>query len=224
MATHDPNEPIDPHDPRSTNPATATDTAPHSAAATPRHRAAVVTVSDRAALGLRADTTGPRIVEALTEAGFDVDAPVVVSDDVLPVRDAVRRAHETGARLIITTGGTGLGPRDRTPEAVQPLLDLELPHVAAAITQRPGAPATAILSRAIVGVRGADTAVYSTQLYKASLIATLPGSIGGVTDGLAVILPIAHHAIAQLDGETGAHDETEAEAPHAGETTSSAQA
>lgn len=164
------------------------------------HRAAVITVSDRASLGLRSDETGPVIVDALRDAGFDVEGPTIVPDDVLPIRDAVRRAHDTGSRLIITTGGTGIGPRDRTPEAVRTLLDLELPHISAAIATRPGAPATALLSRGVAGVIGGDTAAYRSMINPPTLVVTLPGSRGGVRDGLDVILPIAHHAIAQLDG------------------------
>ena len=172
------------------------------------HRAAVVTVSDRSAMGLRRDETGPVIVGALREAGFDVGDATIVPDDVLPIRDAVRRAHDGGARLIITTGGTGIGPRDRTPEAVRTLLDLELPNIPHAISMLTDAPATALLSRGVAGVIGGDTAAYRSMINPPTLVVTLPGSPGGVRDGLTVILSIAHHAIAQLDGgdHEGAHD------------------
>ncbi|GGA67870.1 hypothetical protein GCM10011490_18090 [Pseudoclavibacter endophyticus] len=179
-------------------------------------RATVITVSDRASMGLRDDETGPVIVEALREAGFDVAEPVVVPDGTLPVRDAVRAAHEAGSRVIITTGGTGIGPRDRTPEGVEPLLDLKLPRIIDAIAGHGGAPATALLTRGVAGVIGGDSAAYRTMMRPPSLVVTLPGSPGGVRDGLAVLLPIVHHAIGQLDGAGHASHGTEHPEDHAG--------
>lgn len=180
----------------------------------PTHRAAVITVSDRASLGLRPDETGPMIVSALADAGFEVDNSTLVPDDVLPLRDAIRHAHANGARLILTTGGTGIGPRDRTPESVRPLIDLEMPGIIDAISRQPDAPPTALLSRGVAGVLRGEAAAYPASRLRSSLVVTLPGSKGGVRDGIRVILSIAHHAIAQMDG--GNHDRDHNSSEHHG--------
>lgn len=152
-------------------------------------RAVCVVASNRAAAGVYDDATGPLIVSALTSWGFEVGDPVVVPDGD-PVRDAVRAAVEGGARLVLTTGGTGLTPTDRTPEAVRPLLDREVPGIAEAIRAHgvaQGVP-TAALSRGLAGVAGE------------CLVVNLPGSRGGVKDGLAVLEPIVRHAVEQVVG------------------------
>jgi molybdenum cofactor synthesis domain-containing protein len=152
-------------------------------------KATVVCASNRAAAGVYEDTTGPLIVEALTELGFDVTGPVVVPDGD-PVGAAIREAVQAGARAVLTTGGTGLTPTDRTPEVTRALLDREVPGIAEAIRaygSAAGVP-TAALSRGLAGVCGH------------ALVVNLPGSRGGVKDGLAVLAPMLVHAVEQISG------------------------
>ncbi len=153
-------------------------------------RAAVVlTVSDRSARGERPDTAGPLAVAALRAAGFDCADAVVVSDGAAVVADALRTAVEGGARLVVTTGGTGVAPRDETPEGTADVLDRELPGIAEELRRRGvGETPTAVLSRGIAGVSGR------------ALIVNLPGSPGAVASGIEVVTGIAGHVIAQLDG------------------------
>ena len=152
-------------------------------------RAAVVVASNRAAAGVYADSTGPLIVEALRADGWDVEDAAVVPDGE-PVAEAIRAALAGGARAVLTTGGTGLTPTDRTPEVTGPLLDREVPGIAEAIRAfgvASGVP-TAALSRGLAGISGD------------ALVVNLPGSTGGVRDGLAVVLPLLRHAVEQIRG------------------------
>ena len=152
-------------------------------------RAEVVVASNRAAAGVYADETGPMIVEFLSELGFTVDAAVVVPDGD-PVGAAIAAAADGGARVVLTTGGTGLTPTDRTPEVTRALLDYEVPGVAEAIRAHGvanGVP-TAVLSRGLAGVVGS------------CLVVNLPGSRGGVKDAIAVLEPLLVHAVEQIVG------------------------
>jgi molybdenum cofactor synthesis domain-containing protein len=151
--------------------------------------ALVITVSTRAHAGVYVDESGPVIVTALTETGFLVDGPQLVPDGKA-VGWALRDGVAHGYDVIITTGGTGLSPTDETPEQTRPLLDREIPHLAAAITRfgvEAGVP-TAVLSRGLAGIAGR------------SLVINLPGSRGGARDGMAVLRPLLRHAVGQLRG------------------------
>ncbi|MCW2767342.1 MAG: molybdopterin adenylyltransferase [Nocardioides sp.] len=145
--------------------------------------------SNRAAAGVYEDTTGPLIVAFLQELGFTVDAPIVVPDGD-SVGSAIAAGAEGGARVVLTTGGTGLTPTDLTPEVTRPLLDREVPGIAEAIRAHGvanGIP-TAALSRGLAGTVGT------------CLVVNLPGSRGGVKDGLEVLRPILVHAVEQVVG------------------------
>ncbi|MBS42986.1 MAG: molybdenum cofactor biosynthesis protein [Nocardioides sp.] len=151
--------------------------------------AVVVVASNRAAAGVYDDTTGPLIADALRELGFDCGDPRVVPDGD-PVGAAIADAVGAGARVVLTTGGTGLTPTDRTPEQTRPLLDREVPGLAEAIRAAgvaKGVP-TAVLSRGIAGVAGE------------CLVVNLPGSRGGVKDALDVLRPVLVHAVEQVVG------------------------
>ena len=152
-------------------------------------RAVVVTASNRAAAGVYADRSGQAVADGLRELGFDVGEPVVLPDDRAALAAALRDAAATGADLVLTTGGTGCSPTDVTPEATRDVIDREAPGLAEAIRAY-GAPKvpTAVLSRGIAGLRGQ------------TLIVNLPGSTGGVKDGLAVLGPLLPHLLSQLRG------------------------
>ncbi|BAL93299.1 putative molybdopterin biosynthesis protein B [Actinoplanes missouriensis 431] len=148
----------------------------------------MIVASNRASAGVYADTSGPRLVAGLRELGCEVGDPVVVPDGD-PVTQALREAVTDGVDVVLTSGGTGVTPTDRTPEATRGLLDFEIPGIAEAIRaySRDRVPAAA-LSRGLAGVAGR------------TLIVNLPGSTGGAKDGLAVLGPILKHTVDQIRG------------------------
>lgn len=159
-------------------------------------RALVLTVSTRTAAGVWLDRSGPVLREGLLGLGLDVDGPQVVPDGDA-VETALREAVAAGYALVVTTGGTGLTPTDRTPELTRRVLDREAPGIAEAVRAygvAHGVP-SAMLSRAVAGIAGR------------ALIVNLPGSTGGVRDGLAVLADILDHALAQIVGSDHTPDD-----------------
>jgi molybdenum cofactor synthesis domain-containing protein len=152
-------------------------------------RALAVTVSSRAAAGVYPDTSGPVLADLLTAAGCEVDGPLVIPDGSA-VELALQDAVSAGYDVVVTTGGTGLTPNDATPEMTRLLLDREVPGIAEAIRSAgtsAGVPAAA-LSRGIAGMAGS------------TLIVNLPGSAGGVRDGMSVLSGLIGHAVDQIRG------------------------
>jgi molybdenum cofactor synthesis domain-containing protein len=151
----------------------------------------VITVSDRAAAKKMADESGPALVGILKRAHFEVSGPEVVADEREGITDAIVAAMVGGADLVVTTGGTGLGPRDVTPQATSMLIDYEVPGLAEAM-RRAGTASTpmAALSRAMAGVRGR------------SLVINVPGSVKGASESLEAVLPVLDHAVRLLHGDT----------------------
>ncbi|MBY6351390.1 MogA/MoaB family molybdenum cofactor biosynthesis protein [Rhodococcoides corynebacterioides] len=155
-------------------------------------RALVVVVDDRAAHG-EADHTGPLVTELLTEAGFLVDGVVVVSNDEVDVRNALNTAVIGGVDLVVSVGGTGMSPRDVTPDATAEVLDRELLGISEALRSSGLAAGSldAGLSRGLAGVSGS------------TLVVNLAGSRAAVRDGMATLTPLAAHVIGELSSLDG---------------------
>lgn len=156
----------------------------------------ILTVSDGVAGGTREDLSGERIEAWAAAEGFEVTRRDVVPDETLPLTSIlVRWADEGACDLLLTTGGTGLTPRDRTPEATRAALEREAPGIAEALrTAGRAATPYAALGRGVAGMRAA------------TLIVNLPGSPSGVEDGLAVLSPLVRHAVSLLAGTATDHD------------------
>ncbi len=153
-------------------------------------RALVVTASNRAAAGVYEDRSGRALAAGLAGLGFQIEGPKVRPDDVDELEAVLRAAVDAGIEVVVTTGGTGVSPTDVTPEATRRVLEREAPGIAEAV-RRYGADngvPTAVLSRGVAGTAGR------------TLIVNLPGSTGGVQDGLAVLGPLLPHLVSQLRG------------------------
>ncbi len=154
-----------------------------------RAPAAVITCSNRSASGERGDESGESLAELLAADGHTVVYRVIVPDDIEAIRGAVTAALAAGARIVITNGGTGPTPTDLTPEAVRPLLEKEIPGIAETLRSASYAKVpTSILSRGVAGIIGN------------AVVVTLPGSPGGVRDGMAVLSPLLSHLLEQVLG------------------------
>ncbi len=149
-------------------------------------KAVVIVASNRAAAGVYEDTGGPLLVKGLQELGCE-DVTKVVVPDGEPVKEALQNALKQKPDVIVTTGGTGISPTDRTPDMTKQVLDYEVPGIAEAIRRRGNTPLAA-LSRATAGVKDK------------TLIVNLPGSTGGIKDGLTVLADLLKHAVDQLKG------------------------
>jgi molybdopterin adenylyltransferase len=163
-------------------------------------RVGVLTVSDGCAAGVREDRSGALLEAWVAEAGHGLAARSVVPDDALTItRTLLSWADRGDVDVILTTGGTGFGPRDVTPEATRPVLDREAAGLSEAV-RRKGESATryAPLSRGLIGARGEV------------VVANLPGSPGGVKDGIAVLGDLLSHTVALLRGHDPSHQPPEA--------------
>jgi len=151
----------------------------------------VITISDGASHGKRDDKSGPALVGILYANQFEVTGPEIVPDERDQIAAAITKAADGGSNLVITTGGTGLGPRDVTPQATASVVDYDVPGLTE-LMRRAGLETTpmAALTRGIAGVRGK------------TLVINVPGSPRGAMESLEAVLPVLEHALALLRGET----------------------
>lgn len=162
-----------------------------------RSRAGVLTISDRCARGEARDLGGPAVRRLLEESGWDVAEERIVPDEAQEIQSVLLDWCEARRLdLIVTTGGTGIGPRDTTPEATRPLLEKELPGLSE-LMRRAGKDTRAALSRGLAGTRGKG------------LIVNVPGNPRGAVESLAAVLPLLRHALSILAGD--GHEETHAQ-------------
>lgn len=155
-------------------------------------RAAVITVSTRAAAGARVDESGAALRQGLEAAGHRVISQDLVPDGIAPVEEAIRRAIEHGANVVLTSGGTGFSPNDLTPEATRRVIERDAPGIAEALRRRAlEATPHGMLSRGVAGLHGG------------ALVVNLPGSPRAVRESLEVLLPVLPHAVELLAGGSG---------------------
>ena len=156
-----------------------------------KSRAHVITVSDRSSADRSLDRSGHAVVEILMQQNYEVSGPEIVPDEQDLIGRAITAAASAGANLVVTTGGTGLGPRDVTPQATMKLIDYEVPGLGE-LMRRAGETMTpmAALSRSIAGVRGS------------TLIINVPGSLKGAIESLDAVVPLLPHALQLLRGDT----------------------
>ncbi len=156
-----------------------------------RNRAHVITVSDRSSADRTLDKSGPALVEILMQRDYEASGPQIVPDEQKLIADAIVAAVNKGTNLVITCGGTGLGPRDVTPQATASVIDYEVPGIGE-LMRRAGETMTpmAALSRSLAGVRGS------------ALIINVPGSIKGAIESLDAVVPLLPHALKLLRGDT----------------------
>lgn len=158
------------------------------------HRAVVITVSDRVSRGEADDRSGPAAVAALDELGFTVDDVMVVADGVDTVAAALRAAVANDVALVVTTGGTGMAPRDLTPEATSQVIERPAPGLAEAMRAATfGVRPHGMLSRGVTGIAGR------------TLIVNLPGSVSGVVESLDVVAAALPHAVDLVRSEPTEH-------------------
>jgi molybdenum cofactor synthesis domain-containing protein len=154
-------------------------------------KAHVITVSDRAFAGTMDDDSGPALVRILMDSGFEVSGPEVLPDSRERLTQALMVAVSSGNDVVVTTGGTGLGPRDITPQATRALIDYDVPGIGEEM-RRAGAASTpmSLITRSMAGVRDS------------TLIINVPGSTKGATESLSAVIPVLNHAVQLLHGDT----------------------